>query len=1346
MRTASLQRRKREYRFRSHRVGWWQWLSCASVRQGLPLILGLAVALALPLSARATAVSDGETWSPDFPRLAMTWPDPHSQPATDIARWDYVSLYDYDRDSVSALRAADPQTVLLTSTNALELPLDSSSWAKPLGVPNDWILTQLGSTLATSVSATATSFPVADTTRFRAGDVLVIEDELSKVTSVDSTAGALLVQRGLNPATHASGVCVAASVVFWPGSVVLNLSGYCPRVTVDAAVGPETWGEYNARRSVGLLGEADWDGIYIDRTSTTLSFVAAPGRPYTRSIDAQRTNVAVTDGYAALDASYLAALLDYQTRIRTAAPDRLIMTNVGAPNYGVVNGTALEFFPRPTWSLDTWIANIIDTSGDPGASGTYADWCASSRSPNLTHLLSYEYDSSPTQGQTFTNPFGTPGWHPNYQRMRYGLCTTLMNDGFFDYEMNTAGHGGLGLMWFDEYDNAGQGKGYLGQPEGAASLVELPPLSSPDLLAGDGAFANSTQLSHWTPWATSGNSISPTLESGTARLAITTTASANTALMYDGVPVTNGSFYTLSFRARASAAMPLGASVAKTTEPYSVYLTFDQAQLGTEWKQYRFTGRATGTDPAARLVLYVGDKAGTVWLDDVKLQSGTPEEVYRRDFARGIALVNPSETTVTVPLGGSYRKIQGTQEPTVNDGALVSAVTLSPKDGLVLLDGPALSLVKTGTYVDYNGDGVYNPGDRVTYAFRVENTGNGTLSNITLADANATLAGGPIATLGADAVNTSTFTGIHTLTQADIDAGSFTNTATVTGTPPSGPNVTGNASDTRALTRTPALSLVKTGTYVDYNGDGRYSAGDRVTYAFRVENTGNVTLTGVTVTDPKATVNGGPVATLAPGAVNTSTFTGIHTLTQADIDAGSFTNTATVTGTPPSGPDATGNASDTRTMTRAPALSLVKTGIYVDYNGDGRYSAGDRVTYAFRVENTGNVTLTGVTVTDPKATVNGGPVATLAPGAVNTSTFTGIHTLTQADIDSGSFTNTATVTGTPLSGPNVTGTDSDTRTLTRMPALSLVKTGTYVDYNSDGVCSLGDRVTYAFRVENTGNVTLTDITLADASATLAGGPIATLAPGAVNTSTFTGTHTLTQADIDAGSFTNTATVTGTPPSGPDVTADSSDTRELISLLTVPANGTINYGKSAVISGTLMSVEGTTLAGRLVVLHESFNGSTWTTAATTTTSIDGSYSFAVKPLSKRYFKTHFPGDASYPQGYSRAMRVRVRPYVRTPIAPKTMRRSRYYTIYGYLKPRHTSGTYPVRIYRYKRTRSGKWKSYGYVKAKARNYRSYTKYYKKLKLTSKGRWRLRAYASADSGHLAKWSSGYDYVTVK
>jgi hypothetical protein len=65
-------------------------------------------------------------------------------------------------------------------------------------------------------------------------------------------------------------------------------------------------------------------------------------------------------------------------------------------------------------------------------------------------------------------------------------------------------------------------------------------------------------------------------------------------------------------------------------------------------------------------------------------------------------------------------------------------------------------------------------------------------------------------------------------------------------------------------------------------------------------------LTNVTVTDPKITISGGPIASLAPGVSDNSIFSGIYTLTQADINAGKVDNTANATGTPPSGPPITG--------------------------------------------------------------------------------------------------------------------------------------------------------------------------------------------------------------------------------------------------------------------------------------------------------------------------------------------------------------------------------------------------------------------------------------------------------
>ncbi|HTK05149.1 MAG TPA: putative glycoside hydrolase [Candidatus Eisenbacteria bacterium] len=75
--------------------------------------------------------------------------------------------------------------------------------------------------------------------------------------------------------------------------------------------------------------------------------------------------------------------------------------------------------------------------------------------------------------------------------------------------------------------------------------------------------------------------------------------------------------------------------------------------------------------------------------DAVNLSSPTDRRiqpsVWRRDFANGAVLVNSSTQTKTVTLGGELEKVRGTQDPAVNDGSVVTAVTIQPNDGVVLL-------------------------------------------------------------------------------------------------------------------------------------------------------------------------------------------------------------------------------------------------------------------------------------------------------------------------------------------------------------------------------------------------------------------------------------------------------------------------------------------------------------------------------------------------------------------------------------------------------------------------------------------------------------------------------------
>ena len=107
-----------------------------------------------------------------------------------------------------------------------------------------------------------------------------------------------------------------------------------------------------------------------------------------------------------------------------------------------------------------------------------------------------------------------------------------------------------------------------------------------------------------------------------------------------------------------------------------------------------------------------------------------------------------------------------------------------------------------------------------------------------------------------------------------------------------------------ALPSGSAIELDKTAT-LDPAAAGdplRADAGDTVAYAFAISNTGNTTLSGVTLVDPladPATVR--TVATLAPGATDATSCAFEYVLTQADIDAGGRANSATVSASDPDG-------------------------------------------------------------------------------------------------------------------------------------------------------------------------------------------------------------------------------------------------------------------------------------------------------------------------------------------------------------------------------------------------------------------------------------------------------------
>ncbi len=121
------------------------------------------------------------------------------------------------------------------------------------------------------------------------------------------------------------------------------------------------------------------------------------------------------------------------------------------------------------------------------------------------------------------------------------------------------------------------------------------------------------------------------------------------------------------------------------------------------------------------------------WYDEYSAPIGTALDappiaaagngIWLRRYTNGMVLVNPGAASASYNVGVGYRRLAGTQDPTVNSGAVTTTVTLGPKQGLMLLKDTTLSPPPTVTPVCKfefpSGDtsGIYKPlrrGDEAT--------------------------------------------------------------------------------------------------------------------------------------------------------------------------------------------------------------------------------------------------------------------------------------------------------------------------------------------------------------------------------------------------------------------------------------------------------------------------------------------------------------------------------------------------------------------------------------------------------------------------------------------------------
>ncbi|MGT2426711.1 DUF7507 domain-containing protein [Amnibacterium kyonggiense] len=572
------------------------------------------------------------------------------------------------------------------------------------------------------------------------------------------------------------------------------------------------------------------------------------------------------------------------------------------------------------------------------------------------------------------------------------------------------------------------------------------------------------------------------VEAGTVQETVRGTASYNgtaVAPQTATTSVTATSLPALALSATVSPS-PITAAGQPVTYSFLVANTGNRALQGVTIASRSFSG--TGIAPA------VSCPGSTLAVST----SETCTATYRATQAD----VDAGDLTLTADVTG-----------TTADGASTASPQATVAD--TAAHGPAVALTAAAT-----PSTVTAAGQSVTFTYTLANTGNVTLTGAAMATDTFTGSGASTAAVCSPATipvgGIATCTTTYTVTQDDIDAGSIAATAHAIAFDRAVQVQSGTRSTPVTATQSAALSITP-------SAPSSYSsAGQRLRYSFVVRNTGNVQLSDVDVPVSEFDGSGTPGAAdcadgrLAPNATTTCLVP--YTVTAADMTAGHLGMTASATALHGTTAVHSASVSTTAAALLAPALTA-RQSVAPARMG----AAGDHVTFATLVTNTGNVAVQGVHVDLAAFTGSGRvggpacPSAVLPAGASETCSTD--YVLTQADLDAGSVSSTAVAAGTVLTSAVSSPRSVATATAATAPALAVTTTS-----DATEVDQVGRVVTFTFVIRNIGAVTAMHPSLTRTSIDAAGHlsaiscpTVGSLAPK--QSITCTATYTVQAADI-----------------------------------------------------------------------------------------------------------------------------------------------------------------------------------------------------------------------------------------
>ena len=480
-------------------------------------------------------------------------------------------------------------------------------------------------------------------------------------------------------------------------------------------------------------------------------------------------------------------------------------------------------------------------------------------------------------------------------------------------------------------------------------------------------------------------------------------------------------------------------------------------------------------------------------------------------------------------------------------------------------------------------------GTILAYSFKISNGGNIPINGISIDDGLHGLSSISIDWHGHDgtipAGSSVTGTATYKVTQEDVDAGKVDNSATASGTDAHGGKLSKTSTVSTKIERTGKLETVKSVDAESLTGD-RAKAGTVLTYTVTVRNTGNVTLRNVACDDSMREI--GRIALnrteLAPGGVASGTAT--HTVTQADVDAGTVPNSASSSADSPDASKVVSNRSTVSTSIESlPQLTVAKTAGRTHIPADEERT-GEVIPYSLTVSNTGNVTVSGIELEDELAAKSlkvdwgGNAGHTLAPGQSVPASAS--YAISDTDVNRGIVENIAQAVGKAPNGSSVRSNVAKAATTIEKaePALALVKTGTEQVTGDD--VKPGHEVKFDFELENIGNTTLKGISVKDALRGIGDIELERDELAAGEKTSGKATYRLTQDDIDAGFVKNSATAGATTPT--DVDVKSNESSHTVTIVGSPSLSIVKNVDRESVSGTKLELRKTELTYSFTVTN------------------------------------------------------------------------------------------------------------------------------------------------------------------